>query len=90
MEKVRAAVPHPASGLVISGRSWKAGEGLFAYSYGRADIRWPLRCWLIPIGQTLDDVNGWLVGGVKLGERSLGAANVEPPKKKRWGGAHKQ
>jgi len=37
----------------------------------------------------LDDVNGWLVDGVKLAERSLGAVNVEPPKK-RWGRAHKQ
>jgi hypothetical protein len=56
---------------------------------GKQDIRWLLRCWLIPIGQPLDDVNGWFTDGIKLGERSLGAVNVEPPKK-RWGGAHKQ
>ncbi|NOT99427.1 MAG: hypothetical protein HOO97_10105 [Sideroxydans sp.] len=52
---------------------------------GRQDIRWLLRCWLIAIGQPLEDVSQWLVGGVKLAERSLGAVNVEPPKK-RWGG----
>jgi hypothetical protein len=56
---------------------------------GKQDIRWLLRCWLLAIGQPLDDVNGWLTDGIKLGERSLGAVNVEPPKK-RWGGAHKQ
>jgi len=51
---------------------------------GKQDIRWLLRCWLISIGQPQDDINGWLVGGIKLGDRSLGAVNVEPPKK-RWG-----
>jgi hypothetical protein len=56
---------------------------------GKQDIRWLLRCWLLAIGQPLDDVNGWFTDGIKLGERSLGAVNVEPPKK-RWGGAHKQ
>ncbi len=56
---------------------------------GRQDIRWLLRCWLIAIGQPLEEVSAWLVGGVKLGERSLGAVNVESPKK-RWGGAHTQ
>jgi hypothetical protein len=35
------------------------------------------RFWLIAIGPTpLDDVNGWLVGDVKLGERSLSAVLV--------------
>lgn len=52
---------------------------------GKQDIRWLLRCWLLAIGQSADDVSSWLVGGVKLGEKSLGAVNVEPPKK-RWGG----
>lgn len=56
---------------------------------GKQDIRWLLRCWLIAIGQPLDEVSEWLVGGVKLGSKSLGAVNVEPPKK-RWGGAHTQ
>lgn len=56
---------------------------------GKQDIRWLLRCWLIAIGQPLEEVSEWLVGGVKLGERSLGAVNVEPPKK-RWGGASRQ
>jgi len=56
---------------------------------GKQDIRWLLRCWLIAIGQPLAEVSAWLVGGVKLGDRSLGAVNVEPPKK-RWGGAHVQ
>lgn len=55
---------------------------------GKQDIRWLLRCWLLAIGQPLQDVNEWLVGGSKLGERSLGAVNVEPPKK-RWGGTQK-
>lgn len=52
---------------------------------GKQDIRWLLRCWLLSIGQPKDDVSEWLVDGSKLGERSLGAVNVEPPKK-RWGG----
>lgn len=56
---------------------------------GRQDIRWLLRCWLLAIGQPPDDVSAWLVGGVKLGERSFGAVNVEAPKR-RWGGADKQ
>jgi len=56
---------------------------------GKQDIRWLLRCWLIAIGQPVEDVSDWLVGGVKLGEKSLGAVNVEPPRK-RWGGSHTQ
>lgn len=56
---------------------------------GKQDIRWLLRCWLIAIGQPLEEVAEWLYSGVKLGEKSLGAVNVEPPKK-RWGGEHKQ
>lgn len=56
---------------------------------GKQDIRWLLRCWLLAIGQAPEDVSAWLVGGVKLGEKSLGAVNVEPPKK-RWGGGSKQ
>lgn len=56
---------------------------------GKQDIRWLLRCWLIAIGQSLEEVSEWLVGGLKLGERSMGAVNVEPPKK-RWGGASRQ
>jgi len=56
---------------------------------GKQDIRWLLRCWLIAIGQPMEDINGWLVGGLKLGQRSFGAVNVEPPKK-RWGGGSKQ
>lgn len=56
---------------------------------GKQDIRWLLRCWLLAIGQDASEVSEWLVGGVKLGERSLGAVNVEPPKK-RWGGGSKQ
>lgn len=56
---------------------------------GRQDIRWLLRCWLLAIGQPPSEVNEWLVGGTKLGERSLGAVNVEPPKK-RFGGTQKQ
>lgn len=57
--------------------------------HGKQDIRWLLRCWLLAIGQAPSDVSAWLVDGVKLAERSLGAVNVEPPKK-RWGGASKQ
>lgn len=56
---------------------------------GKQDIRWLLRCWLLAIGQAPEDVSAWLVGGVKLEEKSLGAVNVEPPKK-RWGGGGKQ
>lgn len=56
---------------------------------GKQDIRWLLRCWLLAIGQPTEDVSEWLYSGVKLGERSLGAVNVEPPKK-RWGGEHRQ
>jgi len=55
---------------------------------GKQDIRWLLRCWLLAIGQAPEEVSAWLVGGVKLGEKSLGAVNVEPPKK-RWCGTSK-
>lgn len=55
---------------------------------GKQDIRWLLRCWLLAIGQAPAEVAAWLVDGVKLGEKSLGAVNVEPPKK-RWGGGSK-
>lgn len=56
---------------------------------GRQDIRWLLRCWLLSIGQSEEDVNAWIVDGVKLGERSLGAVNVQAPNR-RWGGSQKQ
>ncbi len=55
---------------------------------GKQDIRWLLRCWLLAIGQPADDVSQWLVGGQKLGDKSLGAVNVEGPKR-RWGGTAK-
>lgn len=55
---------------------------------GRQDIKWLLRCWLLAIGQPPEEVSAWYVHGEKLGEKSLGAVNVEPPKK-RWGGAGK-
>lgn len=50
---------------------------------GRQDIKWLLRCWLLSIGQDADDVIAWYVRGVALGEKSLGAVNVEAPNK-RW------
>lgn len=56
--------------------------------HAKQDIRWLLRCWLIAIGQPPEDVSAWLVDGVKLGARSMGAVNVEPPKV-RWGGGSK-
>lgn len=56
--------------------------------HGKQDIKWLLRCWLLAIGQSYDDVSSWLFGGVKLAEKSLGAVNVESPKK-RWGGSSK-
>lgn len=56
---------------------------------GKQDIRWLLRCWLWAIGQSSEDVSDWLIHGVKLGEKSLGSVNVEPPKR-RWGGMSKQ
>lgn len=56
--------------------------------HGKQDTRWLLRCWLLAIGQSSEDVSGWLLGGVKLGERSLGAVNVQAPKR-RWGGTKK-
>lgn len=56
---------------------------------GKQDIKWLLRCWLLAIGQPHDEVQSWHVHGIKLGDKSLGAVNVEPPKK-RWGGASKQ
>lgn len=55
----------------------------------KQDIKWLLRCWLLAIGQPPEEVAEWLYSGVKLGERSFGAVNVEPPKK-RWGGEHRQ
>lgn len=57
---------------------------------GKQDIRWLLRCWLIAIGQPELDVSAWLVGGVKLGEKSLGAVNVEAPNRRWGGGTRKQ
>lgn len=51
---------------------------------GKQDIRWLLRCWLLAIGQLPAEVSAWLLDGVKLAEKSLGAVNLEPPKK-RWG-----
>lgn len=56
---------------------------------GKQDIRWLLRCWLLAIGQPAEDVSAWLVGGVKLGEGSFGAVNVQGPRR-RWGGTGKQ
>jgi hypothetical protein len=53
---------------------------------GRQDIKWLLRCWLIAIGQSREDVASWLLDGVKLADRSLGAVNVRAPK----GGNNKQ
>lgn len=52
---------------------------------GKQDIRWLLRCWLLAIGQSPEEVTAWQITGHKLGDKSLGAVNVEPPKK-RWGG----
>jgi hypothetical protein len=51
---------------------------------GKQDIRWLLRCWLLAIGQPADEVNDWFINGNKLGDKSLGSVNVEPPKR-RWG-----
>lgn len=56
---------------------------------GRQDIRWLLRCWLLSIGQPESDVNSWIVDGVKLGEKSLGAVNVQAPSR-RFSGSQKQ
>jgi hypothetical protein len=55
---------------------------------GKQDIRWALRCWLLAIGQPAEEVNAWYIHGIKLGEKSLGSVNVEPPKR-RWGGTAK-
>jgi hypothetical protein len=55
---------------------------------GRQDIKWLLRCWLLAIGQPPSEVSDWYVHGVKLGEKSLGAVNVQSPNK-RWGGSQK-
>jgi hypothetical protein len=54
--------------------------------HGKQDIRWLLRCWLLAIGQPLEEVNWWLLHGVKLAEKSLGAVNVKAPDK-RWSGS---
>lgn len=51
---------------------------------GKQDIRWLLRCWLLSIGQPAEEVNQWLIHGDKLGEKSLGAVNVQA-QKRRWG-----
>jgi hypothetical protein len=56
--------------------------------HGKHDMRWLLRCWLLAIGQSSDDVSAWLVGGVKLAEKSLRAVNVQAPNR-RWGGTSK-
>jgi len=57
--------------------------------HAKQDIRWLLNCWLIAIGQPISEVNDWLLHGLKLGAKSKGAVNVEPPKK-RWGGTTKR
>lgn len=57
--------------------------------HGKQDIRWLLRCWLLAIGQPAKEVSAWIVDGVKLGDKSMGAVNVEPPKT-RWVGASRQ
>lgn len=56
---------------------------------GRQDIKWLLRCWLLSIGQPVEEVNDWYIRGVKLADKSFGSVNVEPPRK-RWGGVSKQ
>lgn len=56
---------------------------------GKQDIKWLLRCWLLAIGQTPEQVADWYIRGIKLGSQSLGAVNVEPPKR-RWGGTSKK
>jgi len=53
--------------------------------HGKQNIRWLLRCWLIAIGQPHEDVVAWYTHGIKLGDKSFGAVNVQPPLK-RWGG----
>jgi hypothetical protein len=53
---------------------------------GKQDIKYLLRSWLRSIGQPLDEINDWLIRGVKLGERSKGAVNVTKPNK-RWSAA---
>ena len=50
---------------------------------GKQNIKWLLRSWLIAIGQSTEEVDSWYVHGKKLGDKSFGAVNVEPPKK-RW------
>jgi hypothetical protein len=49
---------------------------------GKQDIKWLRRCWLLAIGQHKEDVNGWLNDGVALGEKSLGAVNVQSSQKR--------
>lgn len=51
---------------------------------GRQDIKWLLRCWLLAIGQSRDDVAAWLNSGKPLGEKSMGNVDVQGPEK-RWG-----
>lgn len=75
--------------LAVLEKQERGSFHIHAAVQGKQDIRWLLRCWLIAIGQPLDDVSSWLVDGVKLGDKSLGAVNVEPPKK-RWGGNSRQ
>lgn len=63
----------------------KGGYHLHVAVKGRQDIKWLLRCWLIAIGQPLEDVNDWFSRGVKLEWRSMGAVNVQAPQN-RWDG----
>lgn len=74
--------------LAVIEKQERGAYHIHAAVAGKQDIRWLLRCWLIAIGQPPEDVSQWLIKGVKLGQKSFGAVNVEPPKR-RWGGTAK-
>lgn len=50
---------------------------------GHIDIKWARYCWLRAIGQSRKECDDWLYNGVELGEKSLGAVNIQAPVK-RW------
>lgn len=80
--------PNSLQGYVVNSLNTLSGSAaalfyLAGFPTAKQDIKYLLRSWLRAIGQPLDEINDWLIRGVKLGEKSKGAVNVTKPNK-RW------
>lgn len=65
--------------MPITYNAWSYLPVLESRSVARCIFMWPCKAnkiyaGLLSLAYPIDDVNGWLVGGVKLRERSLGKA----------------